>query len=231
MRSARAIFIKQMRDVLKNRVVLIQFIMLPVLAFTMTELVAKTSDDIPNSMFVTMFAAMFVGMTPLLTTAGAIAEDREHKSLRFLVTAGVRQHEYLLGVGGFVLLICAVVSVPFGLIGGFGGADLLKFILVMILGAATSIILGAAVGIFSKNQQMANAISMPLFMVLSITPMIAQFNDTAEKIASILYTQQVNTIVNDFSAVTTGPLLIILANAAVFTLLFAVAYKKNGLRG
>ena len=101
MRSAKAIFKKQLHDVRKNRMVLIQFIMLPMMAFVMTELVAKPAADIPNSMFVTMFAAMFVGMTPLMATASAIAEDRERKSLRFLVMAGVKPHEYLLGVGGF----------------------------------------------------------------------------------------------------------------------------------
>lgn len=231
MRSARAIFLKQMRDTMKNRMILIQFIMMPVIAYIMTELVAKSSDEIPDSMFVTMFAAMFVGMAPLITTAGAIAEDRERKSLRFLVMAGVRQHEYLMGVGGFVLLVCAVVSVFFGLIGGFGAADLIKFILILIFGSATSVLLGAAIGIFSKNQQMATAISVPVFMVFAFCPMIAQFNETVAAIANILYTQQINTIVNDISLSAVKPALIILANFVVFMALFALAYKKKGLKG
>jgi len=224
-------FKKQFLDTMKNRLILIQFIIMPVMAFLLTELVAKGSDEIPDSMFVTMFAAIFVGMGPLLTTSGAIAEDRERKSLRFLVMAGVRQHEYLLGVGGFVLLVCTIISVFFGLIGGFQGAELIKFILILIFGSATSIVLGATIGIFSKNQQAATAISVPVFMIFAFCPMIAQFNESVERIASVLYTQQINAIVNDISMSVLKPYLIILANLAVFAVLFSLAYKQKGLKG
>jgi len=231
MRSIKAMFKKQSLDMMKNRMVLIQFIMMPLMAFVLTELVAKGNDDLPNSMFVTMFAAMFVGMGPLVTTAGAIAEDRERKSLRFIVMAGVKQHEYLIGIGGFVLLICVIISFFFGLIGGFSGLNLLKFTLILVLGSATSIVLGAAIGMISKNQQSATAISVPVFMIFSFCPMIAQFNETVEKVASVLYTQQINTIVNDITMSAGNPYLIILANLIIFTLLFAFAYRSKGLKG
>jgi len=224
-------FKKQFLDTMKNRLILIQFIIMPVMAWVLTELLAKASDDIPNNMFVTMFAAIFVGMGPLLTTSGAISEDRERKSLRFLVMAGVKQHEYLLGVGGFVLLVCTVISVFFGLIGGFQGIELIKFILILIFGSATSIVLGAAIGIFSKNQQAATAISVPVFMIFAFCPMIAQFNESVERVAGVLYTQQINAIVNDITMSAVKPYLIILANLVVFAGLFSLAYKQKGLKG
>ena len=230
MRSARAIFIKQLRDTFKNRMVLVQFIVFPIMAFVMTELVAKADDTIPNSMFVTMFAAMFVGMTPLMMANAAIAEDREHKSLRFLVMAGVKPYEYLLGIGGFVLLICSIVSVVFGLIGGFEGTELMKFIAVLIIGSIASALLGFTIGILSKNQQAATALGTPMFMVLAFSPMIAQFNETVEKVASVFYTQQVNILVNDSSASVAKPFLIIAANIAVLAVLFIVVYKQKGLK-
>ncbi len=231
MNSARAIFIKQFRDTFKNRMVLIQFIVFPVMAFVLTELVAKPDTTIPNNMFVTMFAAMFVGMTPLMMVNSAIAEDKEHKSLRFLVMAGVKPYEYLLGIGGFVLAVCTLISVLFGFIGGFSGLEFAKFVAVLILGSATSVLLGALIGILSKNQQAAAAIGVPIFMILAFSPMVAQFNKTVAKVASIFYTQQVNTLVNNFSANTTKPFLIILANIAVLTVLFVAAYRKKGLKG
>ena len=231
MRSARAMFKKQLLDTMKNRLILIQFIMMPLMAFLLTELVAKVSDEIPDSMFVTMFAAMFVGMGPLLTTSGAIAEDRERKSLRFLVMAGVKPHEYLMGIGGFVLLVCTIISVLFGIIGGFQGVNLIKFIFILVFGSATSVVLGASIGILSKNQQAATAISVPVFMVFAFCPMIAQFNETVANVANVLYTQQINEIVNDISMSASKPYLIILANLVVFAVLFAFAYKKKGLKG
>ena len=107
----------------------------------------------------------------------------------------------------------------------------MKFLLILLLGSATSVLLGAAIGISSKNQQQATAISVPIFMVFAFCPMIAQFDATVEKIANAFYTQQINTIVNDFSAPDLKPLLIILANIVVFVALFSFIYKKKGLRG
>jgi ABC-2 type transport system permease protein len=229
-RSAKAIFIKQLQDTFKNRLILIQLIIFPMMAFIMTELVAKVDETIPNSIFVTMFAAMFVGMTPLVMTNSAIAEDREHKSLRFLVMAGVKPYEYLLGIGGFIVLFCSFVSLVFGLIGGFTGVVFVKFVSVLVLGSVASTLLGAIIGILSKNQQAAAALGMPIAMLLAFAPMIANFNNTIEKIADIFYTQQVNVLVNDSSASVTRPFFIIVLNIIVLLILFTLAYKKKGLK-
>jgi len=231
MRNAKTIFIKQAKDMLKNIGVLVQFIIFPVVALIMTRLVAIPSDDIPNDMFVTMMGAMFAGMGLIFGMAGIIAEDIENKSLRLLVMAGVKPHQYLVGVGGFMLLAGAITSVAFSLIGGFTGIELLKFLIIMISGAAASIILGATIGIFAKNQQAASGISMPIALVLGFIPMISNFNEPIERIAVIFHTQQLNIIVNDFSANFPKAMAIIGANILVLTVLFAIAYKKKGLKG
>ena len=230
MRSAKTIFVKQTKDVFRNPMVLVQFIIFPAVALIMTELVAKSNEDIPDNMFITMMAAIFAGMVLVMSTAGVIAEDKERKSLRFLVMAGVKPHEYLLGIGGFFLLAGSVVSVVFGLIGNFTGTEFMKFLAVMITGTAASVILGAAIGILSKNQQAATGLGMPVAMILGFTPMIASFNETVEKVAGILYTQQMNVIVNDFSVSLFEPLLVIAANIVVLTVVFVFAYKKKGLK-
>ncbi|MCL1854586.1 MAG: ABC transporter permease [Clostridia bacterium] len=230
MRSVSAIFMKQARDMIKNRAVLIEIIVFPVLAFVLTELVAKPDETIPNSMFTIMFASIFTGMILLMRSAGTIAEDREHKSLRFLVMAGVKPHEYLLGSGGVILVTGAVVSAVFGVLGGFSGAALEIFMAVMMLSTVASMLLGAVIGILSKNQQAASGLGMPIAMILGFSPMIAMFNETAKKIFAIFYTMQVDLVVSDFSADLTKPFVIILANIAVLLVLFILAYKKKGLR-
>jgi len=231
MRSIKAIFIKQSKDMFKNPAVLVQFFIFPAVALIMTQLVAKSNELIPNNMFVTMMAAVFAGMALIMSMAASIAEDIEHKSLRLLVMAGVKPHEYLLGTGGFYLLAGAAVSVVFGLIGDFTGVEFLKFLAVMVTGAAASIILGAIIGILSKNQQAAAGMGMPIAMVLGFTPMIANFNETVEKAAGILYTQQLNVIVNDFSANFLKAITVIAINIAVLTVLFILAYRNKGMKG
>jgi len=229
MRSIRAIFIKQAKDMFKNPMVLSMFIVFPAVAFIMTQLVAKSNDDIANNMFVAMMAGIFAGMALVTSTAGIIAEDIERKSLRLLVMAGVKPHQYLIAIGGFLLLAGAATSGIFALIGDFTGTETIKFLIVMITGTAASIILGAAIGMSSKNQQAATATGVPIAMLLGFTPMIASFNKTVEKAAGFLYTQQINVIINDFSVSIWKPLLIILSNIAVFTVLFIAAYRKKGL--
>jgi len=231
MRIIKAIFIKQAKDMFKNPMVLVMFIVFPAVAFIMTQLIAKPNDDIPNNMFVTMMAAIFSGMGLVTAASAVIAEDIERKSLRFLIIAGVKPHQYLLGTGGFFLLAGTVTSVVFVLIGDFTGTETMKFLTVMITGTVASILLGALIGMISKNQQAATSLGMPVAVIVGFTPMVAAFNETVEKIAGVLYTQQINVIVNDFSGNLFKPILVIFSNIAVFTVLFIVAYNKKGLKG
>ncbi|MCL2708496.1 MAG: hypothetical protein FWF03_05195, partial [Defluviitaleaceae bacterium] len=96
MNCARAVFIKQAKDLLKNPTVLVMYVVFPAVALAMTRLVALGNDDIPNNMFVTMMSAIFAGMGLITSAAGYIAEDVERRSLRFLILAGVKPHQYLL---------------------------------------------------------------------------------------------------------------------------------------
>jgi ABC-2 type transport system permease protein len=230
-KSAKAIFVKQAKDMLKNPMVLAQFIVFPAVALIMTELVAKPNEDIADNMFVAMMSAIFAGMALVMSTAGIIAEDMEHKRLRFLIMAGVRPHEYLLGTGGFILLAGVAVSAAFALIGDFTAMELAKFLAVMVSGAAASILLGATIGILTKNQQAATAAAMPVAVILGFAPMVANFNETVEKAAGALYTQQLNVVVNGFSADFSKAMAAIGLNIAVLAIAFMLAYKKKGLKG
>jgi ABC-2 type transport system permease protein len=121
-----------------------------------------------------------------------------------------------------------VTSAIFTLIGDFTAMEAAKFMAVMITGTAASVILGAAIGILSKNRQAATALSMPVAVIAGFVPMIAGFNETVEKFAGVLYTQQINVIVNDFTVGLFKPLLVIVINIAAFTVLFIYAFIKKG---
>ncbi|MCL2666019.1 MAG: ABC transporter permease [Defluviitaleaceae bacterium] len=230
MRCVKAIFVKQAKDMLKNPMVLVMFIIFPLVAFIMTQLVALQEDDIPNNMFVTMMAAVFSGMGLISAAAGYIAEDIERKSLRFMVMAGVKPFQYLCGTGGFLLFAGTVTSVLFSLIGDFTFNETINFLIVMVAGTAASIVLGTTIGMISKNQQAATSLGMPIAMLLGFAPMIANFNETVKKAAAIMYTQQINVVVNDLEAGLLKPLLVIAINIAVFAVLFVIVYKKKGLQ-
>ncbi len=77
MRNVSAIFRKQLKDTLKNKTVLIQFIMFPVLTLIMNN--AIRIDGMPENFFVNLFATMYIGMAPLTSMAAIIAEEKEKK--------------------------------------------------------------------------------------------------------------------------------------------------------
>jgi len=257
MNSFKAVFKKQLKDFIKNPAVLIQFAIFPLLAFViniildfesmadsmmyiegMTEEIAAAmayamNDNMPN--MTTMQATMFAGMALIPVVAGFIAEDIERKSLRFLMMAGVKPAPYLLGIGGVVFLISFFTSVAFGLVGGFGGLDFFVFVAAMMSGIAGSIVLGATIGILTKNHQAATALAMPVALIFGFGPMLAQFNDNIASALRFLYTQQLNIVADYLNGVAVEtPLrqsfMIMWVNVAVLGFLFAAVYAKKGLK-
>ena len=232
MNSANAIYIKQFQDVLKNSGVLIQFIIYPAMAFMMTTLIGSV-PGMPDSQFVTMFAGMFVGMALIGSVAPAIAEDRGRNSLRFLLMAGVKSHEYLMGIGGVFLTFSLIGCVAFALLmPGASIIQMLIMILSMMLGCIASITLGAIIGMMSKNEQEAISISSLAGLVISFGPFIANIsqNETMLRVFRVLYTmnfvfeqERANVMLENFG--------IILANVVLLALVFTWAYSKNQNEG
>jgi len=231
MRSVQAIFVKQAKDMTKNFSVLSMFVIFPLVAFAMTHFVARGNYDISDTMFTTMMASVFAGMALIQVACSVIAEDREKKSIRFLIIAGVKPLAYLMGIGGVILIASLISSLAFGYIGGFAQDEFIAFMLVMMSGAIASIILGATIGIYAKNRQAASGLSMPFAVLLGFAPMVAQFNERVESFVGFIYTQQINVVVNDFSAGLVQPLTVIWLNIAVLAVLFVIAYAKKGLSG
>jgi len=256
MMGFKAIFKKQAKIFLKNPAVLIQFAIFPLLAFlinilidfdAMTEgmeyiegmsyeiasaLQEMMAGSIPN--MTTMQATMFAGMALIPVVAGFIAEDIEKKSLRFLMMAGVKPAPYLLGIGSVVFMVAFLSTIAFAFIGGFSGTDFWVFVGAMMSGVAGSIMLGATIGILTKNQQSATALAMPAAMVFGFGPMIAQFSDNIANRLHYLYTQQLNVVADSLNGISTDTTLwqsfvIMWANVAVLGILFAVIYRAKRL--
>jgi len=248
MNSTKAVFKKQLKDLRSNAEVLVQFIIFPVVAFAMTQLIVRGDSEVVDlaaaglndNMFITMMAAMFVGMALIPFVAGIVAEDREKKSLRFMVMAGVKPPAYLLGVGGVILFASLFPSLAFVIIGRFMGAEFWIFIALLMSGAVASTILGLTIGMLSKNQQAATGLAMPLALILGFGPMVAQFNEPIGRFLGFLYTQQLNVVMDSFYSVSGyqpearmlwGSFGVIWGNIAAMVVLFSIVFAKKGLKG
>ena len=229
MKNIAVIFKKQIRDTLKNKMVLIQFLMFPVLV-VIFENVVKI-EDMPEHFFVKLFAVMFVGMAPLTCMSAIIAEEKEKNTLRVLLMSNVKPAEYLVGVGSYVFVMCSAGMAVFAVVGGYSGTELVRFIAAMSAGIILSELTGAVIGIFSRNQMTATSISVPVMMLFAFLPMLSMFNDTIKSVAQVTYSQQISELINGIgdSGIQAESLIVIAVNFVLAVILFTVAYKRKGL--
>ncbi len=225
MNHVRSILWKQLKDTLKNTAILIQFLMFPCMTIIM-----ETCVDIPNMQehfFSNMFAVMYVGMAPLTAMSAIISEEKEQNTLRVLQMYNVKAFEYFVGNAIYIISICMCGSLVIGIAGGYRGMDLLRFMVIMLIGHVISMFAGAAIGAGCKNQMVATSLSVPVMMVGSFLPMLSTFNHTIEKVAKYIYSEQLYLILNRQGAtiIRADTLVILLINILLIAGSFTKAYR------
>ena len=229
MRNFTAVFLKQIKETFKNKAILIQYIMFPLMTIVMEN--AVEMEGMPEHFFVKLFSVMFVGMAPLVCMSSIISEEKEKNTLRALLMCNVKPFEYLAGVGAYVFLVCMAGAGVFGWCGGYTGTDLAVFLLIMAVGILLSQLTGAVIGVWSKDQMAATSVTVPVMMVFSFLPMLSMFNESIRRVAQVFYSQQLNILINNLGTapVEAKSILIIAANLLAALAAFCVAFKKKGL--
>lgn len=232
MNNILVILQKQIKDTLKNKAVLIQFVMFPTMAFIMTN--AVKIEGMPADFFVNMFGVMYIGMAPLIAMSAIISEEKEKNTLRVLMMADVTPAEYLVGTGSYVFLACMAGGAVFCALSECGTVrEKALFLLIMAVGILASLVLGAAIGVGSANQMAATSVTVPVMMIFSFLPMLSMFNENIKKVAEVIYSQQVSVLFNTLGmgGDYTRSVIIIVLNIGFFCALFGMLYKKGGLCG
>lgn len=218
---------KQLKDTLKNKTVLIQFVMFPAMTLIMEN--AIRLENMPNHFFTKLFSVMYIGMAPLTSAAAIISEEKEKNTLRVLMMANVKPWEYLAGVSVYVWSLCMIGALVMS--SGLPASDIPFYLMIMGLGFLISILIGSCVGIFARNQMVSTSLVMPVMMILSFAPMLAMFNDKIEKVARLFFTQQIREIFDTMSFGDVGKtgIAIIAVNACAALGLFCISFRKNSL--
>lgn len=221
-----AILWKQLKDTLKNKEVLIQFVMFPVLTVVMEN--AIEIQGMPEHYFANLFAVMYIGMAPLTSIAAIISEEKEKNTLRVLQLSNVKAMEYLVGNAVYIWSMCMLGSLVIGVSGGYEGIQLFYFMMLMAFGHLCSIFMGAAIGLISKNQMAATSITVPVMMVFSFLPMLSMFNEGIQKVAKIIYSEQLYLLINNLADISVSgeTMAVMLCNLIVIVGAFTAAYKK-----
>ena len=221
-----AILWKQLKDTLKNKAILIQFLMFPCMTVIMENTISI--DGMPEHFFANLFAIMYVGMAPLTAMSAIIAEEKEKNTLRVLHMCNVNALEYLLGNAIYIVFICMIGSAVIAFAGGYTGNELLIFMLIMLVGHIISMFVGATIGVFSKNQMTATSLTVPVMVIFSFLPMLSMFNDSIGKVAKYFYSEQLYLMINNISAIEMGVETIGILGVNICFILgcFAIAYRK-----
>lgn len=228
-RHMMAILWKQLKDTTSNKEILVQFLMFPIMTIVMEK--AVKIDGMPAHYFANLFGVMYIAMAPITSMASIISEEKEKNTLRVLLMSNVKPMEYLVGVGIYIWSICFMGVAVIATATGYEGKDWLKFVAVMAIGEMVSVVIGAWIGVWCKNQMAATSITVPVMLVFSFLPMIASFNDKISAIAQYTYSYQMQMLVNnmvDFK-IEMENVAVIGVNMLIAAVLFVVAYKKKEL--
>lgn len=222
-----AILWKELIDTIKNKTILIQFLMFPCMTIIMES--AISIEGMPEHFFVNLFSSMYIGMAPLTSVASIISEEKEKNTLRVLQMSNVKAFEYLISNAIYVVSVCMVGSLVMGLAGGYRGKNLLILLVIMLVGHLISTIVGATIGVASKNQMMATSLTVPIMMIFSFLPMLSMFNESIMKIAKYIFTQQLFLLINNISClqVTMETALTLGINYIVVFAIFVGVYRKS----
>lgn len=231
MKEIKAIFTKQIKDTLKNKTVLIQFLMFPVLVVIMEHSVHM--EGMQEHFFVMMFASMYVGMAPLTCAAAIVSEEKETGTLRMLLISNVKVWEYLIGIGSYIFIACMLGGICFALTGEYKGWQFGAFLAILAAGILISMLVGGTIGLLCKNQMSATSVTMPVMMVFSFLPMISMFNEKVREIAKFVYSWQIQDLVGNLSdageaggMLSAESVVILAVNFFIAAALFGGVYKK-----
>ena len=174
---------------------------------------------------------MYIGMAPLVSMAAILAEEKEVCTLKMLLMSDVKPVEYLLGTGSCVLFACMAGACVFGIVGEYEGKNFLSFLVIMAVGTTASLLIGAAIGTWSRNQMMATSIGVPVMLVFAFLPMLSMFNETIGRVAKFTYSEQISILIGGLGQNGAGleNVVIILFNIAAAFGCFVLAYRRCGL--
>lgn len=225
MRNIGALLCKEAKNSMKNKEVLVLFLVFPVMGWVLTKTIGK-QPGLDPSFFIVVFAGMHAVFAPLLASASLLAEEKEKGTFRSLRFANVTLGEYLTGLGLLVWLADLLTGLTFLPLLQGSVSLYAAFLAAMSLGCLLSVVVGGCIGLNAEGTAAANSMSMPFGMLFAFLPMLASFSEPIRRAASLLYGQRVNELLAG-KPLTPSMALTILCNLAVFLAAAVYFYRRN----
>ena len=228
-RKINALFTKQLKIIAHNPFILVSLLITPLLAIALGRL---EPDD--EASFMGLFSMLLMMNTMIggaFTMSCLIAEEKEKNTLNVLITSTVSVWDFLIsnlliafiftmGINVFLYVYLGITAII-----SWG-----KFLIITASSALVAAVLGASLGLGSKNQMTASTLSTPLLLV-PMLPLFLPDNPFTNRVLYYFFTEQIHFMLKDISDgdFQLFRIAIVAANFVVFSLIFAVLYKKRGL--
>lgn len=184
-KRVNALVRKEANDLKKNLNVSIMFL-LPVFFPILKSML--NSEQGSESLMLSLTLNLNSCMVVLISMAMLIAEEKEKNTMRTLMFSAVSPMEFLAGKAIITLIISTVINVLVYFILKINIQYLVPYLIIGLILSISMIILGAVVGILSKNQMTTGTISMPVSFPLFILPTLAAKSEIMKKIANFVPT-------------------------------------------
>lgn len=224
LKHVRAVWLKQAFDIRHNYSVILQFVLFPLLSWGISLVIPWEMKPVA----VMILSSNFTSIVPMVTVRNIIREDRSKGVLRAFIYANVSPTEYLMGINAFLLGVSLITSILIGSIFEFSGFVLLKYMLVLLLGTVTTLIVGSALTISSAID--STGIAFVVFMLFnSMIPILGMFNSTAQTILRFTYPYQISNMIGDIYGgyFEINRVIVVFFNIMFFLAVFIILYKKE----
>lgn len=226
-----ALCIKEFRDLKKNINVSIMWIFPLLLSFLYSSF---NKGQMGEDTFLSMTLNMNCSMIASLIMAMMISEEKEKNTLRTLMLSGISPMEFLAGKAIITFVISTIINILVFVIGGISHKYFIPFLIVGLILLISMIILGAVIGIISKNQMETGTLGIPIIAIFFMLPNLAAANKTIKSIANFLPTYHSNLLIKNMfkgDSLLNGKFhfLVLFVWIIIACLVFAYIYKKKML--
>ena len=126
-----------------------------------------------------------------------MAEDKEKRNLKSLILSGVTATEYTFSmlVLPILIMLLAMIALPIYLRVDVSGY-LFAYVIYLLLATISIIFLNLLIGAVSDTQSKAQVYSIFPMLIVSVLPMIALQNDTAQKVLDYSFVGPIVNLLN-----------------------------------
>ena len=194
-----------------------------------------TYNAVLNAEALAMGLVTNIGGNGIYCCSLLLAEEKEKKTLRVLMTSSVNALEFFIGSILPVFFFTAVINFILVPISGMTMTltQWAWFAVMTIIGTLTSCILGMLLGIFAKDQVSTSTITTPFILTLMLVPMFSTIIESFKTFSKFIFTGAIMEMISNIASKQTpyvelNGILVMVLEIILTILLFTFFYKRNG---